>query len=818
VADRTVSIDLFGRDRMSPALNSASRAASRADGAFGKAGKTFARAGAGIARIAGRASLAVGALAVTGGAFGLKIAASNEQAQISFTTMLGSARKARRFLGELQKFAAKTPFEFPELQTAASSLISAGFHAKQVIPIMTTLGDVTSGMGTGSEGIKRATVALQQMSAAGKITAEDLNQLRDAGVPVFDLLASATGKSKAKIAEMAAAGKLGKTEMDKLFQALEKGGGGLKRFSGLMDKQSQSLTGLWSTFKDTLGQGLAKAITPMIPTIKRALKSASGLIGTTLANIPAAVARIKGFAGPIVAKIRDALPAIKAAFKTWGSALADVFAFVKVDVVPIVAQIAGAAAAASKAIIAGIRTGMATGDWSSLGVTLGAGLGTALTAALAGGSKITNAFAGIDWASAGAKAASAAVPFVIGFVGNLINALVEYTIHHPLDMALFILTIIPVGKGAGLILKLGEKLGGKLTTGVTHGALSGLSKAADGIWTAVKWLVRGAIKVVERLAPGFVLAIRHAMTAVVHTIDTFIVKMAVAGGRLIRGLIHGVNGMIDDAIVGVRLVIAKMVAPFKGAGKWLFSAGVNLIKGLISGIGSMFGAVKGKLGDLTGKLTSWKGPPSKDRKLLVPAGINIMEGLNAGLVTGSKKIKRTLQTLTENIRSHLSDLRSQARDIASAAADSVRGILDVSAIGGQGGSASATLAGFAAQAGAFAKALARMAKIGLAPAIIAAVAAAGPSALGAANAFASETKAQVRSDNASMAAIDKAARSVGATALASSSVPKQIAETNHLLRQLTHVLGDKNVKLRITKGGDLIVEYVNAKNRDNKRR
>ena len=29
---------------------------------------------------------------------------------------------------------------------------------------MTTLGNVTSGMGTGSEGVRRATVALQQMS------------------------------------------------------------------------------------------------------------------------------------------------------------------------------------------------------------------------------------------------------------------------------------------------------------------------------------------------------------------------------------------------------------------------------------------------------------------------------------------------------------------------------------------------------------------------------------------------------------------------------------------------------------------------------
>lgn len=245
----------------------------------------------GISKAAGMASLAVaGAAAAVGAAgaaglgFGVKVAAGNEQAMISFTTMLGSAQKAGKFLKELQAFAAKTPFEFPELQTAAASLISAGFEAKKVIPIMTTLGDVTSGMGTGSEGVRRATVALQQMSAAGRITGEDLNQLRDAGVPVFDLLSSATRKSKEAISAMAQAGKLGKKEMEALFKALGTGNG-LERFNGLMEKQAVTLTGLWSTFKDTLGQGLAKAVQPLIPLLKDGLGGAAEFLATSLPKL-----------------------------------------------------------------------------------------------------------------------------------------------------------------------------------------------------------------------------------------------------------------------------------------------------------------------------------------------------------------------------------------------------------------------------------------------------------------------------------------------------------------------------------------------------
>lgn len=239
------------------------------------------------------AAIGIGKMAVDAASFGVQTYSANEKASISFTTMLGSAEKAQSFLSKMKDFAATTPFEFPELQTAASSLISAGVNADKVLPIMRTLGDVTSGMGTGSEGIRRATVALQQMQAAGKITGEDLNQLRDSGIPVYDLLAAATGKSKDKIVELAQAGKLGKKELDAMMTALESGKG-LEKFNGLMDAQSKSLEGTISNLKDTLGQGLADALTPIMPFIKDG-------IGRLTESLPGVVNNLKGFAEWLVA-------------------------------------------------------------------------------------------------------------------------------------------------------------------------------------------------------------------------------------------------------------------------------------------------------------------------------------------------------------------------------------------------------------------------------------------------------------------------------------------------------------------------------------
>ena len=252
-------------------------------------------------------ALATGGLIAAAGVVGVKTAAQMEQSEVSFTTMLGSAKKAKAFLGDLAAFAAKTPFELPELQTAAQSLVSIGIKADKVIPIMTSLGNITSGMGTGAEGVKRATIALQQMNAAGRITAEDLNQLRDAGVPVYDLLAKATGKSVKEVANLAQKGKLGQKELSALMTTLESGKG-LERFNGLMEKQSQTLGGLWSTLKDTFTQGMANAIQPLVPLLKQGLGAAISLLAANVPKLQTAIANMVAYAPRAAAmfgKIKD---------------------------------------------------------------------------------------------------------------------------------------------------------------------------------------------------------------------------------------------------------------------------------------------------------------------------------------------------------------------------------------------------------------------------------------------------------------------------------------------------------------------------------
>jgi len=84
-------------------------------------------------------------------------------------------------------------------------------------------------------------------------------------------------------------------------------------------------------------------------------------------------------------------------------------------------------------------------------------------------------------------------------------------------------------------------------------------------------------------------------------------------------------------------------------GDILYNAGRDLINGLINGIKNKFGDVKATLGDLTGKLTSWKGPMSVDKVLLKKSGQAVIDGFITGLESQYGNVQSTLGGLTNSL-------------------------------------------------------------------------------------------------------------------------------------------------------------------------
>ena len=171
--------------------------------------------------------------------------ADMEGVQIGFTTMMGSAEAAASFTEELLNFAAKTPFEFPQLQQAAQRMQAFGFEAEKVIPMMTAIGDASAGLGRGQEGVQRLTLALGQMKAKGKIQAEEMLQLTEVGVNGWKYLADATGMTTMELQKMSQKGLLPANEAIGVIVA-----GMEKQFPGMMKNMEDTWEGVTSTIKD----------------------------------------------------------------------------------------------------------------------------------------------------------------------------------------------------------------------------------------------------------------------------------------------------------------------------------------------------------------------------------------------------------------------------------------------------------------------------------------------------------------------------------------------------------------------------------------
>lgn len=199
------------------------------------------------------------------GSSAVQMAGQMEQTNIAFTTMLGSADAAQKMLAELKSFAASTPFEFPDLLEAAKRMKAMGFEAQQVVPTLRIVGDAASGLSAGSEGINRMTRALGQMQAAGKVIAQDMNQLIDVGVNGWKYLANAAGVSIAQIKDANEKAAIdGATAVQTILAGMQ------KDFGGLMDAQSKTLLGQWSNFKDQLGfltTDIGNALIPALQTL-----------------------------------------------------------------------------------------------------------------------------------------------------------------------------------------------------------------------------------------------------------------------------------------------------------------------------------------------------------------------------------------------------------------------------------------------------------------------------------------------------------------------------------------------------------------------
>ena len=238
-------------------MQALSRSAERASGRLKALGSALQGVGGLMTSAGGALTAAVTtpllAAATAAGTYALRTASAAETTEISFTTMLGSEERALAMMDELAEFAASTPFELSGLQDATRQLLAYGFSAEEIIPMLTDVGDATAALGTGQAGIESVTRALGQMQTRGKVSAEEMLQLTEAGIPAWEYLARAIGTDTASAMEKVSDGSV---SASKGISAITSGM--REDFGGMMVEQSRTVEGLMSNLSDAIEQPLMK--------------------------------------------------------------------------------------------------------------------------------------------------------------------------------------------------------------------------------------------------------------------------------------------------------------------------------------------------------------------------------------------------------------------------------------------------------------------------------------------------------------------------------------------------------------------------------
>src|SRR6185503_16854249 len=267
------------------ALAGLNKSVGQTDQAVKQLDDKVAKLGSSFASVGGTMSVAFSAPLLALGAAAMTTAGKLQQAMIGFETMLHSAEAAKDFIGELRDFAAKTPFEFPGLVSSAQRLLALGFAAKEIIPTLQAVGGAAAALGRGQEGIDRITLALGQMRAKGKVSAEEMMQLAEAGIPAWKYLADAIGQATGKIVTTGEAMKIASKGMVDGVGAVNVLVAAMDRdFGQLMGRQSETLLGVWSNFQDKMTFILTDLGTALTPTVNKWLEQVMK-IGTGLGEL-----------------------------------------------------------------------------------------------------------------------------------------------------------------------------------------------------------------------------------------------------------------------------------------------------------------------------------------------------------------------------------------------------------------------------------------------------------------------------------------------------------------------------------------------------
>lgn len=248
-------------ERLSNELRKAAQAAGQNSAAAEKAGQAWGVFKSGILAGVGFAAATVGIVGITS-ALGamrdgitevVRVGSRFESLQKQLETLYGSAAEGEKAMAWIKDFSKTTPFELDAVTESFVKLKAMGLDPMD--GSFKAIAEQASALGGSSETLSGIVLALGQAWTKQKLQGEEALQLIERGVPVWDLLAKATGKTAVELQEMASAGQLGRTAIRALVDEMGRMNAGASANAlDTWNGQISILKSNWAEFLDLIAR------------------------------------------------------------------------------------------------------------------------------------------------------------------------------------------------------------------------------------------------------------------------------------------------------------------------------------------------------------------------------------------------------------------------------------------------------------------------------------------------------------------------------------------------------------------------------------
>lgn len=182
-------------------------------------------------------------------------------ARVTFSNLFRDASLGEEFVAVLQQYAARSPFDFTDIEKGARQLSAYGVQAKNLMYVMEGIGNLSAVTGD-PQTFETVSRAMGQIYSKGRLSAEEMRQLAEAGLNVKEVYARLGVE----------AGNVGKANVDAatalntIVEVLN------DTYAGAMDAANTTMRGMLANTKDVLLSVTSAVFQPTYEKLQRVLK------------------------------------------------------------------------------------------------------------------------------------------------------------------------------------------------------------------------------------------------------------------------------------------------------------------------------------------------------------------------------------------------------------------------------------------------------------------------------------------------------------------------------------------------------------------